>query len=455
MTLYLSVHPPLISLAPCSETQVAYGIVAIRADAGIGPAPIHWAVIADVSRSMRIPIVSEEQFRDLVRHGGAYEVLVDGMPVWQLSDPVPETLRASVPSALDYTARALHSVVERLDQRDSLCLVACAEQARLLEAADGAHRAALAAGIARLHTTYLGEATDLAAGLRLALDVLSRADSRGYGRRIILLTDGFTRDAEACIALARTAAAQGISVSTLGLGGEFQDALLTRLADLSGGRATFVRRPEQIPAAVAAELEAARRVVAHALTLELRLPQRVALRHVTRLSPYLTPLEWESEADGRSLRLHLGDLEHNAPIRLLLELLGPPLSRLPPGGTRLRLAVATARVGDTEARAEILAHYYDHHPGAPPPDILAAANRASIARLQRRAAAAVANGDPTTAVGLLRTAAARLHDLGEHELALAALREAEALATTGRDTGLGARELTYATRRLGVDTSRA
>ncbi|NTU85714.1 MAG: hypothetical protein HGA45_41365, partial [Chloroflexales bacterium] len=42
-----------------------------------------------------------------------------------------------------------------------------------------------------------------------------------------------------------------------------------------------------------------------------------------------------------------------------------------------------------------------------------------------------------------------LRDLGEHPLAEAALREAEALATTGRDTGAGARELTYATRRLG------
>jgi hypothetical protein len=49
----------------------------------------------------------------------------------------------------------------------------------------------------------------------------------------------------------------------------------------------------------------------------------------------------------------------------------------------------------------------------------------------------------------MRAAAARLRDLGELALAEAALREAAALESTGRTTGAGRRELTYATRRLG------
>lgn len=441
MTLHLTIYPPVIALAPCNEPQVAYALVTIGAEGTADLAPLNWVVVADASRSMRIPIVSEEQFRDLVRGGGAHEVLVDGLPVWQLAGPVPETIRAVAPSALDHTARALHSVVERLEYDDRLCLVACAERAVRLASGSGARRDELVAGIAALPAAQLGEETDLAAGIRLALE---ESGAMTRGGRIVLLTDGFTRDPEACVALARVAAARGLSVSTLGLGGEFQDELLTRLADLTGGRATFLRRAEQIPAAVSAELDAARSAVARTLTLEIRLTRSVTLRHATRLAPDLAPLEWEGDPDVRSIRLHLGDLERGAAVRLLLEFLTPPA---PVGSPRTRLAALTARAGTLQASADVLGHYAGAV--APAPDILAAAGRASIARLQRRAAAAAASGDTAGAARLLQAAAARLHDLGEHNLAQAALREAQALAATGRDTGPGARELTYATRRLG------
>lgn len=441
MTLHLTIYPPVIALAPCNEPQVAYALVTIGAEGTAGLAPLNWVVVADASRSMRIPIVSEEQFRDLVRGGGAHEVLVDGLPVWQLTGPVPEAIRAVAPSALDHTARALHSVVERLERDDRLCLVACAERAVRLASGSGARRDELVAGIVALPAAQLGEETDLAAGMRLALE---ESGAMARGGRIVLLTDGFTRDPEACVALARVAAARGVSVSTLGLGGEFQDELLTRLADLTGGRATFLRRAEQIPAAVGAELDAARSAVARTLTLEIRLTRSVTLRHATRLAPDLAPLEWASDPDERRIRLHLGDLERGAAVRLLLEFLAPPA---PAGGARIRLAALTARAGTLQASADVLGHYAGA--AAPDPLVLAGAGRASIARLQRRAAAAVASGDAAGAARLLRAVADRFRDLGERELAQAALREAEALAATGRDSGPGARELTYATRRLG------
>lgn len=446
MSLLLTINPPLVALEPRAEPQLCYAIVALAADEGGAAAPVNWAVVADASRSMRIPIVSEDQFRDLVRGGEAQEVLVDGVPVWQLAGPVPEAIRAAAPSALDHTARALSSVIERLDRADRLCIVACAEQAHLLAAAGGDRRGELVAGVARLRSERLGEETDLAAGMALALGQL-RA---GAGvSRLILLTDGFTRDPAACLALAREAAEAGVSVSTLGLGGDFQDDLLTQIADLTGGRAALLRRAEQIPAAVAAELDAARGVAARALTLELALPRGASLRYATRLSPALAPLEWQASPDGRRAVLRLGDLERRAPVRILLEILAPPEPpRPPPGGATVRVAALAAASGAARAQADLLAHYA---PGAPPPPpaLLDAAARASAARLQRRASEAAARGDTAAAAGLLRAAAVRLDGLGEPELAAAAAREADAIAASGRGTGLGARELTYATRRLG------
>jgi hypothetical protein len=449
MSLLLRIQPDPIALASGTPAQVCYALVTIAADAGGVAAPVSWALLADASRSMRIPIVSEEQFRELVRSGGAQEVLVDGVPVWQLTGPVPDAIRASAPSALDYTARALHSIVERLDRADRFSLVACAEQAQtLVPSMGGDRRAELVAGISRLRSLRLGEETDLASGMRLALAELAHAGAPGSVRRLILLTDGFTKDPDACRELARQAAAGGVSVSTLGLGGEFQDDLLTSLADLSGGRATFLRRADQIPAAVAVELDAARSVAAQSLSLELSLPRGVALRRATRLSPSLAPLGLHGD-DLRRPSMHLGDLERGAPIRLLLEILAPPEPpRATPGGARLRLAELRAAAGSAEARADLLAHY---RPAAPPPApaILDAIGRAAAMRLQRRALEVAGKGDQAAAAGLMRAAADRLADLGELALAEAARREAAALAATGRTTGVGAKELTYATRRLG------
>lgn len=449
MSLLLSLEPAEIALPPFAGPQVAYALVRLAADAGGGSAPVSWAVVADASRSMRIPIVSEEQFRQLVRAGSAQEVLVDGVPVWQLAGPVPEDVRASAPSALDYTARALHSIVERLDRADRFALIACAEEAlALVPATGGDRRSELSAGIARLRSLRLGEATDLAAGLRLALAELTHAGGPDTVRRIILLTDGFTRDTEACLEQGRVAAARGIAVSTLGLGSEFQDDLLTRLADIGGGRAVFLRRPEEIPAAVAAELDAVRGTVARALTLSLTLPEGATLRRATRLSSALAPIEPVGD-DPRRPSLHLGDLARGDEVRVLLELIAPPVPpRAPASGARRRLAELNAASGAVSAHADLILHY---RPGAPPPPpaILAAAGRAGVAQLQRRAAEAAARGDQAGAAAALRAVAARLSELGQSELAAAALREAAAIEATGRSGGAEAKAFTYATRRLG------
>lgn len=449
MSLRLILQPDPVTLIPRAEPQVCYVLLNVVADTGGGTAPVNWALVADASRSMRIPIVSEEQFRLLVRAGGAQEVLVDGVPVWQLTAPVPETIRAEAPSALDYTTRALHSILERLDRADRFSLVACAEEAiTLVPSTGGDRRETLAAGITRLRDLRLGEETDLSAGMRLALSELTHGRAPRAVNRLLLLTDGFTRNPEACLELARNAADQGVSVSTLGLGGEFQDDLLLALADASGGRAAFLRKAEQIPPAVSAELDAARGVVAQALNLELHLPRGVSLRYATRLSPILAPVEIQSTS-AQSAMLHLGDLERGTPLRLLLEILAPAEPPRPaPGGARLRLAQLIATSGDAQAHADIVAHYTPTA-GGPGPALLTAASRAGAARLQHRASQAVAHNDYTGAAGLLRAAASRWRDLGERDLAMAAEREAGTLLATGRASSIGVKELTYSTRRLG------
>src|ERR1700710_2296148 len=128
-TLTLQINPSPLALGLLHEPQLCYVLLTVVAQAAGAGRPVNWALVADASRSMRIPIVDETQFRALLRDGTAQEKLVDGVPVWQLSGPVPADIRAASPSALDFVARALHSIVERLDGQDRFALIACAEEA--------------------------------------------------------------------------------------------------------------------------------------------------------------------------------------------------------------------------------------------------------------------------------------------------------------------------------------
>ena len=435
--VHLNVTPEIIALGAQRQTQLCYLLVTISAQSGEARA-VNWAFVADASRSMRIPIVDEAQFRALIREGGAQETLVDGVPVWQLPASLPSELRASVKSPLDHVGHALHTLLERLDNADRFALIACAESAAVLTpSAPGDSRAQLVRGIDDLRQAHFGDATNLSKGLQLGLDQLQRGRDNRRVDRLILLTDGFTEQPEACLALAKEAAATNVAISTLGLGGEFQEQLLTELADITGGQAWMVRRPSDIPKAVAAELAAARASAASALTLTVVGQHGALIRRITRIQPTLSELH---EAQSRAATVRPG--EGSAPIMLLVELLAPAETE-----SRATIAEVTlAEQGRQIATIPVTVRRYLHVPEAAPA-VREAAAWANVARLQTRARDQAAH-DPAHAARLLTSVAARLDELGATHLAETARAQATAI-TNGATSELALKELRYATRRLG------
>jgi len=446
MLLQIRCTPEPIVLPVLKQPQIAYLHLTVAAT-GYGGLPLHLAIVADASRSMRIPIVNEQQFRDLVRQSGAHEVLVDGVPVWQLSNPLSVEQRTLYPSPITYTTHAIHSLIERLAPHDRLALIACASDAIVLAPSiPTTRRTELVAALMRLPALRLGETTNLAQGLQLALAQFVTTDE-DIIRRIILLTDGFTSDTTLCISLAREAAARGITLSTIGLGGAFEEHLLIQLADLSGGRASFVHEASEIPAIIATKLDSLRQITAQAITVQLTLPQTVALRWITRLTPDLTTLTPVSTEHGRKLTVYLGDLQRGEATQLLCAFLVAPGT----ADRQRRLARLRIMSGQSTIDHDVIAYY---RPDAvnPPPTLLPIINRASIAILRQRAEQARQQGDYKTAAHLLRQLATRLHELAEPKLAALAIAEANNLMQQ-QQPGITAKELTYATRRLGQTTS--
>ncbi|MCB9591721.1 MAG: VWA domain-containing protein [Sandaracinaceae bacterium] len=70
--------------------------------------------------------------------------------------------------------------------------------------------------------------------------------TRARIKHVILLTDGQTQES-GLPELAQVMRSEGITVSTVGLGGDVNRALLTQVADVGGGRAYFTQDPHNIP----------------------------------------------------------------------------------------------------------------------------------------------------------------------------------------------------------------
>jgi Ca-activated chloride channel family protein len=441
------------TLPASRPTRVVYLLLEIRPLELPGPAPrfpVNLGIVVDKSDSMLVPILSAEQFQEMSRQGAVHEVLVDGVPVWQF-EKLTADCKIKAPCSLDSVKQALRVALDKLTAADRFSLVAFASDAQVLVAAQaGSHKRDLARAIDELDRLQLGTDTYLAAGLNAGYDQVKQASTHEMINRLIVLTDGFASDATDCATLAQKAASQGIAISTMGVGAEFNEELLISLADLSGGNAYFINDLSQITAAFAEELSGAQKITVRDLFLKIRLSEGVGIRRAVRVKPFISDLGYHAIGD-RSVQVPLGDVVNDGRLVLLLEVLAPARAE----GT-FRLAQAALDYSDPlrEVRGEnahydLVVRYAQNSPVVRVnPKVLNIVERVSAFKLQTRALEEVRVGNPSGATEKLRAAATRLLNLGETDQAHAALQEAENLEQHGKMTAVGKKHLRYDTRRL-------
>lgn len=445
-------------MPPNAAVRLAYLLIEIQpgeTDAVPTPLPVNIGIVVDKSDSMCIPILTPEQFKELERLGLASETIVDGVAVWRFEN-VPSSYKLKAPRSIDFVKQALHTALERLAAHDQFALVAFAREAQVLIARQpGANKRALLTAIDSLDELQLGNETYMAAGLNLAYQEVQQGLSREMINRIVVLTDGFTLDASQCQYLAQQAAQQGISISTMGLGVEFNEELLISIADTSGGNAYFIHDPADVPKAFAQELSGVQNVLLRDLTLKMRMMQGVELRRVHRVQPIISDLGALPLNADRSLDLALGDVGRGGAVALLLEVLVPAR---PAGTYQLAHCVVDysqpglGAFGQKAVQDCILQYAADAENASIDPRVMNIVEKVSAFKLQTRALQDAASGDVVGATQKLKAAATRLINMGEQDLAQAALNEAANLEQRGQMSAAGTKRLRYDTRKLTQNT---
>ncbi|MBN1146998.1 MAG: VWA domain-containing protein [Anaerolineales bacterium] len=432
---------------------------------------------------MRIRLVNDQQFAELVRNGQVQEILTDGVPAYQVSSISNEAM-AQFPRRIDYVVEALVVASEYLRDADRFSLYAFASQAHcMIPSTFGRERSRLYQAARELEYMRLGDDTRMAEGLAMAVSELQGAElqqverqpgaalpaaTQEYAARLILLTDGHTRNVDECYQWARKARQAGIKLTTMGIGVEFNEELLIPLADLTSGNAYYIETPEQIPEAFRRELGAALRISYRNVEIKLRLAKGVELRHAYRALPELGYFDPGPNMDG-SFALLVGDYDPAAPVALLLELIVPAM---PPGDYRLAQAMLAwdgpgaearegARSGAEEelsrqsVRQDIVAKLSSKVTAPLNERVMNIVEKVGVFKMGSTALEAAQNAtrsanpaDKGAATLRLRQAATRLLDMGEKYLADAMLEQAEALERSGNLDPDATKKLRYETRRL-------
>lgn len=178
---------------------------------------------------------------------------------------------------------ALRGLLERLTPSDRFALVSYASDIRRdsgLLPASPANRERILAAANRIRA---GGGTNLGGGLRMGIDILRSAETATGVSRVILISDGLANegvaDPEILGRMAAEATEYRLSVSTAGVGADFNEELMTAIADRGTGAYYFLDRPEAFAAAFESAFREARQAVATGVEIRVPLTDGVALIH--------------------------------------------------------------------------------------------------------------------------------------------------------------------------------
>ncbi|MEW5722092.1 MAG: VWA domain-containing protein [Thermodesulfobacteriota bacterium] len=177
--------------------------------------------------------------------------------------------------------RAVLGLLDSLSPRDRLALVSYSDDVVRhtgLLAMTEENRRRLAAVVAGLRA---GGNTNLGAGLSEGFEVLASAERTGNVSRIILVSDGLANQGvtspEDLGRMAASAAARDFTVSTVGVGLDFNEYLMTTLADRGAGHYHFLEDPDSFAQVFHKEFQTARSVAATAVEISVPLEGGLAL----------------------------------------------------------------------------------------------------------------------------------------------------------------------------------
>ena len=346
---------------------------------------------------------------------------------------------------LKYVKEALGEIIDQLQPEDALSLVVFSDRAEVLLPGQVNIDKALAKSVAA--KIQPGGSTEMLPGLLLGLKEIERKRSRSSVNHIILLTDGQTYGDEAeCLQQAQEAELRQISLSAIGIGSDWNEDFLDKLTSFSNGISTYIDSPQKVKSIFEDTVRHLKMVLARQLMLTINLGSGVHLHEAFQITPQIRRLEIPQP------QIELGTLSAEQGKSLLFEF---RVRDLQPGERRLvRIKVESDIPRQAEYRAwesvDLAAEVGEmtNLPADVPAEITTVLSTLAIFKMHEKVFSDLESNKIKTATHRLEIMATRLLDLGETNLAQAALLEAGRLAKAGVLSAAGPKTIKFGARAL-------
>jgi Ca-activated chloride channel family protein len=258
---------------------------------------------------------------------------------------------------LEFVQQAVKFLADNLSPEDKVSIVVFADKAQVIVTPESARdKEAVKRAIDDIDLLEIGGGTQMALGMRAAIEEVKKNLSPDRLNRVLVLTDGQTYEETACLELVEKNRDQ-ISFSTMGVGVEFNAKLLQRLAQDSNGKYHFIGDPAEIPSIFEDELQGLRAVSVRNGRIEVTLSQGVQVREAFRASPEIYVLGTPLVGEDRKISYEIGDLQSGVPGSVLLTLVLPPRK---PGTVRIlqsNFHYETPGAGESVANCDLAVEY--------------------------------------------------------------------------------------------------
>ena len=184
---------------------------------------------------------------------------------------------------LDNAKRAAKFIVNQLAEEDYISIVMYDDEVKVVAAsAKVGDKEALRRKIDGIEA---GGSTNLGGGMQEGYSQVKSTYKQGFINRVLLLSDGLVNvgitDQSELQRIAKNKNLEdGITISTFGIGLDFNEDLMTGLSEYGSGNYYFIKNPDEIPAIFEKELKGLLNVVAQNAVLTIDLPEGTVLEKV-------------------------------------------------------------------------------------------------------------------------------------------------------------------------------
>jgi Ca-activated chloride channel family protein len=215
---------------------------------------------------------------------------------------------------IDYAKAALLTLIDELQSNDVFSLIMYDNEVDVLRPAKrvGAEREHIRALVEEI---YPRGSTNLGGGMIEGFRQVERHASIDYVNRVILLSDGLANqgitDSRELRRIASNQTGRGISLTTMGVGLEYNENLMVGLSQSGGGNYYFIESAYGLAGMLQKELNCLASVIAQNACIEMTLGRGVRVFDV---------IGCENRSEGGRHIIHLGDLYSNERREVTVEL---------------------------------------------------------------------------------------------------------------------------------------